>query len=229
VLGLILKYRRTLVVGIHVFLVVLANYLAFSLRFDGAIPPWALSVFLETLPWLLLIRLVTFIPLRLYVGLWRYTGIWDLRNIIVGVVASSVVFYILAHWIFGLTQYPRSVFFIDDLILIFLMGGVRLSRRLYQGMGGLKGEKKVLIYGAGSAGESTVRALKSNVAYHELDPIGLVDDNPAKTGKRIHDIPVLGTRLSLPNILASQNPNGSGLRPVHRARPSVRLLNPPAV
>ena len=206
-LRIILKYRRTLVVGIHISLVVLANYLAFLLRFDGNIPADTWLLVVETLPWLLIIRLLTFIPLRLYVGLWRYTGIWDLRNIIAGVALSSVMFYFLVFWVFGLTHYPRSVFIIDSLILVCLMGGVRLSRRLYQSLGGFKAEKKVLIYGAGSAGESTVRSLKSNVAYHEFEPIGFVDDNPAKTGKRIHDVPVLGTRQHVPNVVAAYNPH----------------------
>src|SRR2546430_6561805 len=128
---IIFRYRRILVVGVHIVLIVLANYLAFWLRFDGAIPSSIAALMIQTLPWLVVIRALTFMHFRLYEGLWRYTGIWDLKNIIFGVTASSVGFLIIA-WAVGLAVYPRSVLVIDSLLLIFLMGGIRLARRLYQ-------------------------------------------------------------------------------------------------
>ena len=82
-------------------LIVLANYLAFLIRFDGVLTPDVMSLFTKMIPWLVVIRGLTFVPLQLYKGLWRYTGIWDLRNVIVGVIGSTVLFYILVHWIFG--------------------------------------------------------------------------------------------------------------------------------
>ena len=100
------------------------------------------------LPWLVLIRGITFIPCRLYQCLWRYTGIWDLRNIIMGVLLSSILFYLVVHWGFQLQSYPRSVFFIDSL-LVCSMGGIRLVWRLQRGLKTLKHRKPLLIYGAG--------------------------------------------------------------------------------
>ena len=205
-IDIIFKYRRSLIVAFHIFLILLANYLAFWLRFDGAIPSSSVTLMIETLPWLVAIRVVTFMYFRLYTGLWRYTGIWDLQNIIFGVTASTVGVFLMT-WGLGQTGYPRSIFIIDSLILICLMGGIRMARRLFKGLGALKGERRVLIYGAGSAGESTVRAIKSNGAYHDFEPIGFIDDNPAKTGQRIHGVPVLGVRRDLPKILSKENPH----------------------
>ena len=203
---LIFKYRRVLIVGVHIFLIVLSNYLAFWLRFDGAIPSPTMALMLQFLPWLVLIRLLVFMRCRLYEGLWRYTGIWDLKNIIFGVTLSTVAFFSIPV-ILRIVEYPRSVPIIDSLLLIFLMGGIRMARRLWQGFGGLKGEKKILIYGAGSAGESTVRAIQNNSAYHDFEPIGFVDDNPAKKGQRIHGVAVLGVRQDLPKILSTAKPD----------------------
>jgi FlaA1/EpsC-like NDP-sugar epimerase len=199
--------RRCLVLILNVVFIVLSNYLAQWLRFDGNIPA-DLSVPASTIIfWLLAIRLVVFIPFRLYEGLWRYTGIWELRNIIAGVVTSSMLFYALVHWQLGLVEYPRSVFVIDSLLLIFFMGGIRLSRRLYQGLRRVTEQKRILIYGAGDAGEIVVRSMKNQVNYLDYEPVGLVDDDPRKRGERIHGVPVLGSGDDLGRIIAGTKPD----------------------
>src|SRR5207245_6126350 len=128
---IVIKYRRFLIVQFHILLIALANYLAFWIRFDGAIPDQEIALLIEMIPWLILIRGLTFVPFQLYKGLWRYSGIWDLRNVIAGVLTSTVMFYVLVHWIFVLRKYPLSVFVIDFLLLIFFIGVGRVACRLY--------------------------------------------------------------------------------------------------
>ncbi|HXG50489.1 MAG TPA: nucleoside-diphosphate sugar epimerase/dehydratase [candidate division Zixibacteria bacterium] len=200
------RYRRVIVIAVHAVLVVLSNYLAFWLRFDGQVPADQLGLMLSMLPWLLLIRGVTFVPFRLYAGLWRYTGIWDLRNIFAAVLCSTVLFYGFVHWALELRGYPRSIFIIDSLILIFLMGGIRMARRFYQAFPGFTERKRVLIYGAGDAGEMIVRDMKNNAAVYRYKPVGFVDDDVKKAGQRIHGVPVLGTREQLRAIIEDKRP-----------------------
>ncbi|MGH7824200.1 MAG: polysaccharide biosynthesis protein [Candidatus Binatia bacterium] len=202
-----MTYRRLPVVCLHLALIALSNYFAFLLRFDGVIPRKEFTQFLAMLPWLLTVRALVFVPFRLYEGLWRYTSILELRNIIAGVWASTLIFYFLVHGYLGLTQYPRSIFIIDALVLIFLMGGIRLSRRLHLMLRNGKGDKKVLIYGAGDAAEMIVRDIRNNRAFCRYEPVGFVDDDSRKLGQRIHGVPVLGPRDRIPEMLKTYQPD----------------------
>src|SRR5215831_13663439 len=198
---IVIQFRRPLIIGFHIVLIVVANYLAFWIRFDGVITDEVKSLFIEMIPWLVVIRGLTFVPLQLYKGLWRYTGIWDLRNVIIGVLGSTAVFYIVVHWGYGLRTYPLSIFIIDSLLLIFFIGGSRLTHRLYHAVSQAGRGKQVLIYGAGDAGEMIVRAIRNNGGIYDYQPIGFIDDNPNKIGQRIHGVPVLGQRGAMPKIL----------------------------
>jgi FlaA1/EpsC-like NDP-sugar epimerase len=219
-----LKYRLVFIVGFHLALIASANYAAFWLRFDGKIPAEEASYAWRMLPWLLAIRLITFIPFGLYQGLWRYAGIWDLRSIISAVLASSVAFYVLVHWGFALLFYPRSVFIIDALVLISFMGGVRMSRRLYQELPSLAPRKRVLIYGAGDAGEMIVRDMKNHASLYKYKPIGFLDDDSNKVGQHIHGVPVFGCREQLDQVMVKKRPHAVIIAMPSAKREIVREL-----
>ena len=227
--GLVYRYRRAEIVLLHASLVLLASYLAFLLRYGGQISLDARSAFLDGLPWLIAIRMLTFIPCRLYEGLWRYTGIWDLRNIVGAVTLSSLAFYGWTRWALGLVEYPVTALVVDSLLLIFFTGGVRLLRRIHGGVSRLIPDKRVLVYGAGDAGEMIVRDMRNN-GFYEYEPMGFIDDDPDKVGRRIHGVKVLGTREALAHVMATEKVD-MVLVAVPRAEPEttrsiVRALEP---
>src|SRR5262249_13373501 len=80
-------------------------------------------------------------------------------------------------------------------------GGAGLVRRLITHGQRTTAGKRVLVYGAGDAGELIVRDMIGD-REHPYTPVGFVDDNPEKIGLRIHGVPVLGTRRDLATILA---------------------------
>ena len=202
----IFRWRRVVVVGVHLTLIVVSSYLAFALRFDGSIPRQQLGIWASSLFLLVLIRMLVFIPFRLYEGLWRYVSIWDARNIVSAVATSSLLFWVVERWVIGQSSYPRSVYVLDALILIMLLGGIRVGRRLARELGQEEGKKAVLVFGAGDAGEMIVRDMKNN-SFYQYTPVGFIDDDKAKKGSSIHGVPVLGGREDLPAILARVQPD----------------------
>lgn len=204
-LDFVLRFRRVISVVLHAALVVLANVIAFQLRFDGDVPDSYAAMGMRLLPWLIVVRLLSFIPFRLFEGLWKYTSLWDLRNILLGVGVSTVVFYPIAASTTGAVRYPYSIYILDAILLVCLLTGVRLTRRVYGEVIRPHGGRRVLIYGAGDAGELIVRDLRQNARF-QATPIGFVDDDASKVGQRIHGVPVLGRREQLPDILKKHTP-----------------------
>lgn len=199
------RFHRQIVIVVQLVLMALSNWFAFALRFDGAVPDWAMAAFWSGLPWLIAIRTAVFVPFRLYEGLWRYTSIYDLRALSAGIAVSSGLFFAAVQLGAAPASYPRSVFIVDALILLLLLGGVRLTRRFYSEFARSAGGKRVLIFGAGDAGELIVRDMKAD-KDRTYEPIGFVDDNASKVGRRIHGVPVLGTRANLSAIVATHAP-----------------------
>jgi FlaA1/EpsC-like NDP-sugar epimerase len=194
------------VVLVDLLLTVAANYFAFWLRFDGAIPAAALDLWRQTIPLLVLLRGLTFIPFHLYDSVWQYVGLRDLRSIVASVSASGVLFCLLIRGVLGLRAYPRSVFLMDLVLVVFLMAAARVGWRLWREYRVNAGTKRVLIFGAGDAGARIVREILQG-GEHGYHPVGFVDDDPAKVGRRIHGIPVLGTRADLPRVIGETNPS----------------------
>ena len=201
-----MKYRRQIAVVAHLTMAAASNYSAFLLRFDFTMPVEHVRPFLQTLPVLLLVRGLSFWGFGLYRGLWRYASLSDLQRIIGAVALSSAAMILWVIGPFGVLPYPRSVFVIDSLVLICLLGGTRLTRRFYREFSRLESEKRILVYGAGDAGEMIVRDMKNN-RFYGSDPVGFIDDDRAKVGRSIHGVRVLGTREDLSRLLEIHHPD----------------------
>lgn len=208
-------YRNLVsVMAVDVLIFSAAFYCAHLVRFDFNIPNHFLSVFWRILPVVIFIKLVLFYWFDLYRGMWRYTGLSDLFNIIKATSLSSlaVIAVILYSTRFDSSRFEgfsRSVFIIDWCFTIFLVALFRLAVRLYYdyfedirsgrlspgffSLLGKKeiGQKKLLIIGAGNCGEKIFREIHNNTSLR-YKVIGFMDDNPAKRGLKIHGIPVLG-------------------------------------
>ncbi|UCG77265.1 MAG: polysaccharide biosynthesis protein [Nitrospirota bacterium] len=203
----ILRNRHIIFIIIFVFQVVVSNYLAFLLRFDFLLSELYLYVFTLYLPLLIFVRLLSYLIFGLHRGVWRYAGIKDLSNIILSVTVGSIFFVMVVRIIFGDTSYPRSVYFIDWLLLIILSGGGRMAVRVFREYVYAESKgKAVLLIGAGDAGEMIVRDMRSN-PDNPYNPVGFIDDDKFKKGLSIHGVPIYGPRDIISQAIKDTDPD----------------------
>ncbi|MCI0567251.1 MAG: hypothetical protein L0Z52_03555 [Acidobacteria bacterium] len=196
---------RILEVAIDTCLISLAFVASYVLRFDGVIPPRFEHQIATTLPALIAIQLSLFYYFGLYRIIWVYMDVHDLVTIAKAVFSGTVV-VVLA--IVGLTHfdgYSRVVFVLNAFLLLVLVTGSRMLFRFFREyFAGLpRRGHRLLIVGAGDAGEMILREIRNNPGL-EYQPVGFIDDDIAKRGKRIHGLPVFGGREALPGITHSE-------------------------
>ncbi|MBW2091846.1 MAG: polysaccharide biosynthesis protein [Deltaproteobacteria bacterium] len=191
------------------YLILLLDLLFFTLayvganliRFEGEIPPDFFSK-LPILVFVIFCKLVIFHFFRLYQGMWRYTSMVDLLNIVKASVLSTLVIMTSLLLLKDFTGLSRSVFLLDGLLTLFFIGSSRIAIRLYfssslsAGAFPFQGKynqesKRVLVVGAGDAGEKVLREILDN-PRHKIKVVGFVDDSPKKFGQMIHGVRVLG-------------------------------------
>ncbi len=140
----------------------------------------------------LLAQGIVFWNVGLYRGVWRFASVPDLINIlkasVIGLLAIMVALFVYNR----LDQVPRSVLLLYPLLLTAMLGMPRLLYRAWKDHGISRTDKaalRVLILGAGQAGETLVRDLRRAGAY---EPVGFLDDAAKLRGSRLQGVPVLG-------------------------------------
>ncbi len=175
---------------------------AFLIRFDGLPSPYD-HVLVQTLPLLIPLKLMAFFYFGMYRGIWRYVGIQDLIHILKAVTLSSLLSVVIVTMVFRFESYSRAVFFIDWMVLLLAVGGVRVAVRMikeYLGAWVKPDGKRLLIMGAGDAGEIALREIRNNPTINYM-PIGFIDDDRSKLGREIHGLRVMGSRMELQSVV----------------------------
>jgi FlaA1/EpsC-like NDP-sugar epimerase len=187
-----------LIVLSQIVLICFSYYSSFVLRLDSSFDASAHSLFWQTLPLVIVVKLLIFYHFGLLRGWWRYVGMSDLLNITSATFLSSTLLFTMIVFVVTLKGYPRSVIPIDMVLSVMLVGGARFGVRAYTERAKKEDgtQKKTLIVGAGRAGTAIARELKldPSLGYY---PLGFVDDNPGKLGIKINGVKVLGDTEAL--------------------------------
>jgi FlaA1/EpsC-like NDP-sugar epimerase len=183
---------------VQVTLILFANACAFLLRFEGAIPQQYLQRMWQGMPFVALVYWAGLWGFGVHRGLWRYVGIHDLAKIFWASVTCTVGLYGVFHWALDWVDYPRAVIILTGLLTLGFLSGIRLAVRwLREWQQTIEPTaRRVLIVGAGNAGELLVRDLQTNPSYN-YRPVAFVDDDSVKQKANIHGVPVMGTIVDI--------------------------------
>jgi FlaA1/EpsC-like NDP-sugar epimerase len=228
-----------------------AYLLAWLLRFDFAIPPEYAITFRSSLAVIVGVQLFVGALYGFYRGWWRYVGLADVVRLVFGSTTALVVL-VLGWYVgdfFGLperfTHSPRGVLLTDwAFSLLFLFGArvvIRMGRdRMRGSQPGIVGGKRVLIIGAGDAGEALAREIEHRPQLG-MKVVGFVDDQRAKWKSYIRGIEVTGPISEVARIadrtsadealLAIPSASGKRLREIihHLSEADLRFKTMPGI
>jgi FlaA1/EpsC-like NDP-sugar epimerase len=169
---------------------------AFGLRFDANDVVARLAPYFPAALLPLVIMPPVFVGFGLYRREWRYASITEMfalvGAVLVGTGISFVTELILAATIEapGTIGFPRSVFVIEGLLILALVGGSRFTLRAgleRRGQSGGTDQElglvRTLVYGAGEVGATVARVAARDADAH-LSIVGFLDDDRVKHGSR---------------------------------------------
>jgi FlaA1/EpsC-like NDP-sugar epimerase len=204
--------RRAFFLISDTLIIAFSLYAGFWLRFDGKIPEENIARF----PFYLLVALVVKLAFLQLLGMynfsWRFFSVLNQARLTTALTLSSLI---MAGIFLGfrsseaLGGMPRSVLLVDYVICFAMMTTLRVSKRVFREYLSkrervLKGRSRVLIIGAGEAGNSVAQEMLRN-PKSAFVPVGFIDDDPAKKGLSINRVKVLGSRHDVPEILKNNH------------------------
>lgn len=201
--------RRVVFMLMDIFIVTVASFMALLLRFDfsmALIPEGYMNVLLRMLPIMVAVAIAIFSFFRLYSTLWYYAGATELIYLTVACVVDAIVNAILILVLNRKIEYPvpRSWYFFYGALLLIMMFIARFSQRGIKTLSNRSHQtekmKKVLIIGAGEAGNAIIKEIV-NSPYVNMKIVGIIDDDKVKQGKFLHGIKVIGDRNDIIDVV----------------------------
>lgn len=157
-----------------------------------------------------LVNVIVFGIFRMYNSLWEYASVDDAARIVLASIAGSVIGDVLGAYVFG-ARMPFRVYVSAWAILLVICGMARFAIRVnskgrswsFLGVES-PGQTRTLIVGAGESGSLVVSRMLAGSDEIAGCPVGYVDDDRRKIGRRIHGVKVLGNCGDIPRICKQQ-------------------------
>lgn len=197
-----MKYRLAAAMFVYLALYSVSLAFAFLIRFDFEIHAEAMRRFVESLPFVLLVKATVFTTCREWQRRHRYTSLNDMGSMVGTATLSSLI--LGGAYAAGLLEnnLPRSVIIIDWLLTIFATGLLRAAVRF-----GIEAcliqrsrprQLRAIVYGADTSSITILRALQSRKSEYKV--VALVDLTGNTARSLIGGVPVVSHNRGVPQI-----------------------------
>ncbi len=186
-----------IMLGLDAFVFMASVWLSYQLRFDFRVPEYYRTQLWGMLALSVPVKSIVFLLFNQYRGMWRYTSVEDFWRLLRLTALQSLVLVASGLLVFHVRGLPRSVFILDWVFTLGMVSGLRLGIRVWHN--GLsfsrRGGVPVLVVGAGNEGARMVHELaaaRGRSGRREWRIVGLLDQDKARHGRAVHNVPVLG-------------------------------------
>lgn len=206
------KIMRSKITRIIILIIIDAAIVVFS-----AIAPLALRFGIFTMDIFYLVPALKCLPIdiaitvavmaafKLYNRVWTYAGIDEMISVFKASLVIEALY--VAYRLLISVAMPRSFYVFNWVFLFLLLAGARVSVRILRQIKAKydKSEEKknVMIIGAGAAASLLIKELRFGPGTSRV--VCIIDDNPAKKGKYIHGLPIVGGRYDIPQMADKYN------------------------
>lgn len=177
--------KRAIAIAVDVLLCLLTVALAYRLRLDA----WIWPIGNQWLSYIAAVAIAVplFVKFGLYRAIFRYVGWYALSAVTLACALYGAV-YSLIFSVIGVDLIPRTTGFLQPILLFIGVGASRAVARFWLGGGysavlGNAQKRRVLIYGAGSAGRQLAGGLANS---QEMMVVAFIDDDPKLHGSHLN-------------------------------------------
>jgi len=199
-----LNFRSLALFVFYVLVSAVSYWIAYEVRFDFSVPDNHVLDRIETLWWVVMLKLMLLIGFGQFSSILAYFRLPDALRLWVALVVAATILMSMWYVYGGDGVPPRAVILVDFLLCFFAIGGFRVAMRVKASRGiadwlAVDQLENVLIVGAGEVGAGLCSELM-NKASLGMRPMAFLDDDPRKIGRSVHGVPVAGSVDDLPKV-----------------------------
>ncbi|MCD7817455.1 MAG: polysaccharide biosynthesis protein [Lachnospiraceae bacterium] len=202
--------RLFIMVFFDVLFIMISSFMALYIRFEfkfTEIWPEFLDHYAHLLPVTIVSTVIIFFLFRLYSSVWEYASTDELIKIICATACSALV-QLIVSYAFPLYM-PRSYHVLYWFMLFGLTSLYRFGSRILKvlhsrGVTDSRSMKNIMLIGAGEAANAIIREVETS-RYVNMKIRCMIDDDPARQGKFMRGIPIVGGREQIMDAAQQYN------------------------
>ena len=194
--NLVMYQRMVLLMIGDILLLFLTSFIALLLRYEFKMDFTMWDRYLSVWYIDVIVTVCCYWGYNLYKSLWEFVSTMELRRLLYATLIAAVLKVFVIYVIMGV-HLAWSWYFLEGMLMFFFSGGIRYSYRILRSVKHnpkySRNAKKVMIIGAGEAGDILVRELLLSSQVNEK-PVCFIDDDPNKKGRYLHGVKIVGGR-----------------------------------